>query len=129
MTDEYIMNPYKMPLARYYQLLRIASKLKREETRRDEERFAWLGWQTTAHEFQMKDKKPPSLKEWLGMVGLQDVDKHGNAKSSIPTEEEKREILIRTLQAVEMDGLRKESLAEAARKEQESVAKNERTIN
>lgn len=129
MTDEYIMNPYKLPLARYYQLLRIASKLKRESTDEEQERLAWLGWQIAGHEFQMKNKKPPTLKDWREMVGLAALDKFRNKVTKEATDEEKREILMRTLEVVNGDPLRTKSLAASReRAEKEAREKVQATI-
>lgn len=128
MTDEYIMDPYKMPLARYYQLLRIASKIKAEERQLEEERAAWLGWQIAGHEFQMKNKKPPNLKEWREMVGLAAMDRLRKGKPKEVTEEEKAQIMRQTLAIVEMDESRKASLAKI-KADEEAREKSEQAIN
>lgn len=58
-----------MPLARFYQLVRVASELKKEEEYGELEKRAWHAWQTNLPHWS----KPVLFEKWKEIVGLAEV--------------------------------------------------------
>lgn len=110
MDDAYVINPEKLNLSRFYQLLRIVSKIRQEELVRQEEISLWHAWMTSAHEYRMKNDKPPSWKDWREMHGFE-TRKAKKSPSHVMTEEEKNALYAETMSIVAMDGKRQETLA------------------
>ncbi len=120
MTDEYLMNKNKLNLSRYYQLLRVAGKAKLSKMQEMEEMVAWHGWMVASHEYQMKDKKAPSLKDWRKMMGVEAMSEmRGLATKDAPKvldEAGKQELYEETMRFVAMDMERTASRARGSRK-------------
>ena len=66
LSDEELLT---LPLARFYQLVRVSSDLKKEESYNELEKIAWASWQTNIPHWS----KPLMFDKWKEVIGLSEV--------------------------------------------------------
>lgn len=73
-TDEVLKDPDRMPMQRFVQLWRIASRRRRDEVRDRMRGHAWTAWWV----YRTMELAPPSShmswEEWISAMGLRDED-------------------------------------------------------